>query len=161
MRGLMCAGAPARARPAQRGSVPRLAFGFDFLGLSGQGTGCMPVSRRGLSYLSRPGVPVGHQPWLILRPRPNPGSWPQLGHPTYPVFCIFPVCSSVFMITNCWLSSNHSLLCIHSGSMYLEPVPCPARVPFLSSVMRINACLRHKSEFQEAEVLCFHAPSHP
>lgn len=64
MHGLMCAGAPklARAQPAQR-FCTMSGIGFNFLGLSGQGTGCGPVSRRGLSYLSRPGVPVGHQPW--------------------------------------------------------------------------------------------------
>ena len=142
--GLVCVGAPARAGPAWSGSVPRLPFGFDFQGLSGQGTGCVPVGRRGLSYLCRPRVSVGRQPWLILWPQSNPSSWPQLGHPMYPVFCIFPLCSSVFMMTDCWLSSSHSLLCIHSGSMYLEPVPCPTRVPFLtrSSVVRmVDKCL--------------------
>ena len=51
------------------------------------------------------------------------------------------------------LAFQQSFSCIHSGSMYLEPVPCPTRVPFLKSVVRINACLRCKSEFQGAEIL--------
>ena len=72
-------GAAAGARPARSssGSCPA-AFGLAFLGLSGQGSGSVTVGRRGLSYLGRPGVSVGHQPW------PEAAPWLILLPPSYP-----------------------------------------------------------------------------